>query len=318
LLVLISISLYVEADVRIDLSKQTGYFEGDIDLSKQGRNGILATQKWTNGIIPYEMFGKNWSQEEKDMLQAAIKEIQSQSCVRFKPRTNEANYISVHKGGGCSSAVGMQGGPQYVSLQADGCWYHGTVVHELLHATGLWHEQSRYDRDDYIIINLENVINSTQYNFDMKFPNETSTYGVPYSFDSVMHYAKDAFSKNGEITLETIDPNMQEQIGNRERGVNADYEKVRRIYQCPGTYPAMPALPVKPLPTCADIITYCAQDKDVCQKEWANTHCRRYCGYCRDGCKDTINYCRQYKNDCNKLDWLKTHCPKSCKFCAPY
>ena len=46
----------------------------------------------------------------------------------------------------------MQGGLQLLSL-GPGCVQHGVVVHELLHTLGLWHEQSRLDRDN--IYNLQ-------------------------------------------------------------------------------------------------------------------------------------------------------------------
>lgn len=65
----------------------------------------------------------------------------------------------------------MQGGVQKISLQDDengSCMVHHTIVHELLHCIGLWHEQSRYDRDDYITIRWENIANSEPPN-TMKF-----------------------------------------------------------------------------------------------------------------------------------------------------
>ena len=44
-----------------------------------------------------------------------------------------------------------------VSLARSGCLYHGTVQHELLHALGFNHEQTRSDRDNHIRVVLQNV-----------------------------------------------------------------------------------------------------------------------------------------------------------------
>jgi len=47
-------------------------------------------------------------------------------------------------------------GAQPVSIGL-GCEYTGIVVHEMLHAVGLWHEQSRADRDDYVTVYFSNI-----------------------------------------------------------------------------------------------------------------------------------------------------------------
>ena len=56
----------------------------------------------------------------------------------------------------CWSYVGRAKGEQKVSI-GPGCEFMGTIIHEIGHAVGFWHEQSRQDRDHYIRILKENI-----------------------------------------------------------------------------------------------------------------------------------------------------------------
>lgn len=58
----------------------------------------------------------------------------------------------------CYSFVGRRGRGQIVSLSRGGCVFQQIVQHEMLHALGFNHEQTRSDRDEHVRIILNNVI----------------------------------------------------------------------------------------------------------------------------------------------------------------
>jgi hypothetical protein len=69
------------------------------------------------------------------------------------------SYIYVCR---CWSHVGKVGssGEQELSV-GDGCNYVPTILHEMMHAAGINHEQSRSDRDTYVVINFANILDGT-------------------------------------------------------------------------------------------------------------------------------------------------------------
>ena len=91
----------------------------------------------------------------------------------------------------CFSNVGKIGGKQTVSL---GLWWQhqckevSTIVHELGHVVGFWHEHSRPDRDQYIRINWDNIHWSRMFNFNKLPTKEIDSMNVSYDYRSIMHY----------------------------------------------------------------------------------------------------------------------------------
>jgi hypothetical protein len=117
-------------------------------------------------------------------------------------------------------------GAQPLSL-GSGCVFTGIIQHEALHALGFFHEQSRPDRDDYVIVNFTNIISGLENNFE-KYTTFVDVYGLPYDYGSLMHYGQFDFSSNGNPTI--IPKNTGVTIGNREKMSDYDIEAVRLHY----------------------------------------------------------------------------------------
>ncbi|KAJ4946975.1 hypothetical protein JOQ06_009018 [Pogonophryne albipinna] len=129
---------------------------------------------------------------------------------------------------GCWSYIGRRGGKQVVSLARSGCLYHNTVQHELLHALGFNHEQTRSDRDNHIRVLLQNVVSGMEHNFNKI---ATLNQGTPYDYNSGMQYFRTAFSKNGQPTMIPI-PDANVSIGNAREMSRNDISRLNTLYQC--------------------------------------------------------------------------------------
>ncbi|XP_066276698.1 astacin-like isoform X1 [Branchiostoma lanceolatum] len=172
---------------------------------------------------------------EAGLIMDGIKEFNTRTCVHFVPRTsNDQDYVLIRKLDGCHSQVGRMGGLQDLSLRTD-CLRSGTIVHELMHAVGFWHEHSRPDRDQWVTIHLHNAQQDQWHAFDKH--SESRTLGLPYDYSSVMHYDSHAFSMNGRETITAKRALNGAVLGWwTDAGLNdLDVEKVNTLYGCSTT-----------------------------------------------------------------------------------
>merc|ERR1719244_60000 len=212
------------------------FYQGDImlPLPPRGKNGILdESKRWTNGVVHYD-FSSQYSSGQKATVRSRMDEYEdlTNNCITFVERTTQSDYIHfTHDDNqGCYSYVGRQGGSQTINYPTWCLQSHGSTLHEMYHALGFYHEQSRFDRDDYVTIMYDNIQSGAEHNFDKYSSSYIGGFGEDYDYGSVMHYSAYAFSDNGEKTIVTKDADAT--IGQRVGLSDVDLRKLKNMYNC--------------------------------------------------------------------------------------
>ncbi|XP_049429031.1 high choriolytic enzyme 1-like [Epinephelus fuscoguttatus] len=177
--------------------------------------------------VPY-VIASHYSSRERSIIERGLVSFHDVSCIRFVRRSNQRDYLNIQSDSGCYSYVGRRGYSQTLSLDRQGCLYHSTVQHELLHALGFNHEQCRSDRDQHIRILWQNIQRGWEYAFDKI---NTLNLNTPYDYNSVMQYHRYAFSGNNQPTMVPI-PNANVEFGTATQMSKNDISRLNKLYKC--------------------------------------------------------------------------------------
>ncbi|XP_057298333.1 zinc metalloproteinase nas-4-like [Hydractinia symbiolongicarpus] len=154
---------------------------------------VYKHKKWRLPI-PY-VIESSLGVKARSAIKQAMIEYKTKTCIKFRAKkSTDIDYLSFFKETGCWSYIGRSGGKQQVSL-GQGCEYKSVAVHEIMHALGFFHEQSRVDRDKYVKILLHNVEYDERHNFAKQLAKDVTTFGFPYDYQSVMHYKRYDFGR---------------------------------------------------------------------------------------------------------------------------
>ncbi|XP_077318150.1 astacin-like metalloendopeptidase [Lithobates pipiens] len=208
-------------------------YQGDIKLLTSRSARICNTCAWDKSgqglvIVPY-VISSVYSETNRDLITSAMLEFETMSCVRFRVRNRESNYLNVDDGEGCWSYFGRIGGRQNVSLKQTSCMDYGLIQHEMMHALSFYHEHNRLDRDSYVKINWQYISPENKDQFKMDNGN---TFNISYDYTSVMHYSSKTFvNTSGQVSIIPI-PNPNVSIGQRTGLSSLDVKRINVLYNC--------------------------------------------------------------------------------------
>ena len=236
-----------------------GLFEGDLDIppemirqyygiperaSSKRAATSLELKLWPNGTVPYDI-DLGLPPEVISNISIAISNWEDNTCLQFEFVNSSLlpwyfdHVFFTNVSFGCYSRLGRYGGGQIINLGSDVCAQIGVIIHEIGHAVGFWHEQSRPDRDQYISILWDNIFFWYWSAFRKRLEDEIDYRGVGYDYASIMHYPLDIIKDGRNLSEMAVSNDIEYAaqgrpgIGSLVNGLSSrDILQTKCMYQC--------------------------------------------------------------------------------------
>ncbi|MBW2274713.1 MAG: VCBS repeat-containing protein [Deltaproteobacteria bacterium] len=211
----------VDGDISYELAWLRAWQD---ELLSGGQFHAAADQsyRWPNGVVRYDAASlqslqgicAEWTEANADgeyqatetclawldqEVQDAMDLWRNQTLIRFVEETQGQRLVFKHvTEGSCRSGVGRRGNETTVSLRTPCGAGFGSIVHELGHAIGFYHEQSRSDRYQHARFNDMNTADTGQFS-------EAGVAWGEYSYGSIMHYGTYGLGEEVCCTVDGVD-----------------------------------------------------------------------------------------------------------------
>ncbi len=193
--------------------------------------------KWPNRTILYR-YSDDMPQDTKDKVEYAADYITNNTDLTIRKWHNNDSegyvWVGYSESSGCSAQLGYKNKKfpgQRMNL-ASGC-SRGSAIHEFLHVAGIIHEQNHWNRDAYVEVLFNNILDDKEFNYFKVSDADGWEISDVLDTNSIMMYGSYFFrtqeaKDNGWRSMRRVDgstivPNRSYMTTNDKRIINAVY-----------------------------------------------------------------------------------------------